>query len=355
MLPPSTGNSYSMQVPGRAQAFDASGTPYATSFSRQSFSMSYPNVDAASSQYAVHPTRHGLPLQMSQAPPSNYPSADYPSHWASLGSHSRPVQSSYSFDAEVPPSYHSTELSYGQHGGLPYTAGATDSTSVFPGLSPLASTLPFSGASRILPNPVNIQSSYSSSGTPILEGDGALDAYPQHPACRSSIGIATRDAVNASEGSNSTASSSPSDTHRSSNAGYGNNSYSSQVGSNASASSLPSGGLSRRVSNEEAYTIARSGAQSAQAGNSHLSNLNSTYSIQSVPGGFANQNDPVRSMTSGGSISGGLPRSIHQPLPQHSRSQDMPPILKGTFDLTSRGPRRRSNSRSKGQKQQAKR
>ena len=355
MLPPSTVNSYSVQAPARAQALDASSTPYTAGFPRQPFSVNYPSLDPASSQYGLQSTRHGFPLQMSHAPPTNYPSAEYSPQWTSLASHSRPLPSTYSFETEVPSSYQSTELSYGSHGGLPYAAGATESTSVFPGLSPLASTLPFSGPSRTLPNPTNVQSSYSGSGTPILESDSGLGSYSQHLASRNPISIAARDAINASEGSNSTASSSPSDTHRSSNAGYGNHSYSSQVGSNASASSLPSGGVSRRVSNEETYAIARAGAQPSHSGNSHLPNLNSTYGIQNMPGAFAAQNEPIRSMTSGGSMLGGLPSNIHQPLAQHSRSQDMPPILKGTFDLTSRGARRRSNSRSKGQKQQGKR
>jgi len=353
MLPPSTGASYSMQVPvpSRIQTFDMSNTPYTTTLPRQSLPVNYSSSgETVSSQYGLQPPRHGLPLQMSQGSTANYSQVEFPSQWT-LSSHSRPLSSSHTFETDVPSSYQSTGMPYMQSSGLSYPTGAPESASVFPGLSPLASNLPYNGPSRTLPNPASVQSSLHGSCSSIQESDCGLDTYQQHLTNRN-----WRDAINASEGSNSTGSSSPSDNHRSSNVAYSNLTYSSHVGSNASVSTLPSGGISRRTSNEESYTTANSGAQANPHGNGYLPNLNSPYSMQSMHGSFGVQNDPVNSMTSAGTVLGSpVPPSIHHPQPQHSSPQDTASILRGTFDTKSEGPRKGSNSKPKVQKAHGKR
>ncbi|KAL6714064.1 hypothetical protein ACLMJK_008558 [Lecanora helva] len=356
MLSPSTNIPLTIQASGRAPNLDTSSMAYGTTIPRQSFSSQFPpSLDSTSSQYGLQPSRHGPPFQLSQAAPANFSTAEYSSQWNSIPANSRPVPSSYPFEAEIAPSYQSTEIPYLPQSGLSYSTGGAESSSIFPGLSPLASTLPFNGSGRILPNPTNVPGSMHNSSGPLIDNEVGLDNYAQQFAGRGSISSATRDVINASEGSQSTASSSPSETHRSgSNAGQGSLAYSSYVGSNASASSLPSGSLSRRMSNEEICNTGRSGLHPAQPSHSHLPNLGSSYNLQGMQGTFAAQNSSVNSLASGRSMLGSVPEDIHHPQPQSS-SHDMPSILRSTLDTTSGDPRRRSNSKSKGHKFQGKR
>ena len=343
MLAPLASAPYSMQAPSRAQSFDS--TPYAGTSTRHSLSMQYhTSGDIMSSQYGLQPPRHGLPLQISQAPTNHYSAAEFPHHWASLPSNSRPLSSTYPFETEVPSSYHSPTVPYMPTSGLPFPAGATDPTPMFPGLSPLASNLPYHGPSRTLPVPASAQSSLHEICDSLQDNEGALDTYSQHLTSRSTVNSAGRDAVHASEGSCSTASSSPNDAHRNSNIEYGNLTYSSHVGSNTSASSLRAG------------DAPNSGMQPFRSGNSHLPNINSTYSIQDIHGDFSIQDASVNAMASGGLLSNSqTPSGIHHPQPQHSASHDMPPILRGTYQARPREPSRRSNTKATGQKPQRKR
>lgn len=354
MLPPSTGAPFSIQVPSRAQPFDGSSTPYTSGIPRQNYPMNYSSgVEAMPSQYGMQPTRHGPPVQMSQAPTSSFSAAELSPNWSSLPSTARPLPNTYAFETEVPSSYQSTTVPYVPSNGFAYPAGASEASSIFPGMSPLASNLPYSGASRTLPHPTTVHSSLHSGCGSVLESDGGVDTYPQHPTSRSSISSAARDAISVSEESSSTASSSPSDTHRTSTTGYGNLTYSSHAGSNASTVGLPSGDVTRRTSNGGTYTNASSGIQANLLGSSQLPHLNSSYGIQGMQGGFGGHSGLTNAMAAGGSTVGGLPPDIHHPQPQYSRSQDMPSVLRSTFESSS--TQRRPNSKSKGRKVPGKR
>ena len=346
MLPLSNAIPYPIQTPNRLQGFDLSGSPFAARLPRQPFHMSYqPSGDGLSSHYGLQQPRHGLPLHISEAQTTNYTTTEIP-QWNSICPTSRSLYSNYGFGSEAPSNYQSAAEPYMPSSGLAYQTGATETASGFPGLSPLVASLP----SRTLPDPTSMQSSLQGSCSSIQETECGLENFPQHLPSRSSISSATRDAINASEGSSSTASSSPSDTQRGLSAAYGNLAFSSHIGSDASASSLPSGNLSRQMSDEN-YGSTNSRIHTAHSGGGYVSNLDSSYNMQSLQENFASQSDPVNTMSSAESTScGPLPPTMHHPQPQHSESQDRPPILRGSFDTRLEVSQSRANSKSKGQK-----
>ena len=354
MLPPSTGGPYSIQGSGRVQAFDASTTPYTSAHARPSYPSNYPSgVEAISSQYGMTTARHGLPINMSQAPTPTFSTAEIPQSWASLPSNARPLPSNYAYDTDLPSNYQSTAIPLVPSNAYAYHIAANDS--VFPGMSPLASSLPYSASNRTLPNPASVQSSLHGGDGSILEADGGIETYSQHLASRSSISSATRDAINASEGSSSTASSSPSDTNRPSNPAYGNTIYSSHAGGGAGGSNLPPGGILRRISDDSSFGNTSSGTQSNQLGSNDISTLNSSYGINAGHGGFGSQTRSANTSLSGVSTLSEIPTGIHHPQPQYSRSQDVPSVLGSTVEAASGASQRTSTSKSKGRKVTGKR
>ena len=356
-LPSSNGTTYSGQIPSRVPSFDAPGLPYAGAVPRQSFPLQFSsNLDVVPSQYTQQRAGHGMPYLTSQGTTTNYSSLEYPQHWTSLSPNTRSLPGGYTFDPDLPSTYHSSSTPFMPSSGLTYPSGMTESGSIFPGLSPLASHLPYSGPSRNLPNPAGFQTPYNGSIGSVPEHDVGLDTYPQNLTSRSSISSATRDAINASEASSSTASSSPSEMQRSLGTGFSGLPYSSHGDSNASTTNLASSSILRRESNGENYMTSNAGTQSSQAGNSQLPILNSSYGLTSMPGGFGTGNNSVIPVSPGRStVPGQLRPSLHHPQPQHSASQDMPPILKSNFDSNSSEPGRSSKSKIKGQKIHGKR
>ena len=357
ILPPSTGGPYSMQVSNRAQSFDS--TPYMPAVHRQSSSTNYHSgVEATSSQYGSQPPRHGLPVHLSQAPTTAYSTPDFSPPWTSLSSTPRSMSTNYAFQTESPSGYQSNSMPYLPAGGLSFPAASTVSTPVFPGLSPLASSLPYNGPSRALPIPETTQSSLPDDGAPLQDDDSGLGAYPQQVTSRASISTVPREVIQVSESSSSTASSSPGENnHKSSNMGYGNLNYSSQGGALTIGPVCPCGDHPSRINNEGNYTTSSSGVQIFQQGIPHLPNINSQYSVQDMSTGFGVHGSSVNPAASGGSLLGGhqLTSSIHHPQPQHLNANETPPVLKSTFNTKAREQQKRSDPKPKGQPPQRKR
>ena len=356
VIPPATAAHLPVQTAGRAQPFgEFSGAPYAVSATRQPPPMNYQiGTDTLSFQHNVQP-RHGLPLSMPQTSAPSYPSGDYSQQWTPLTMNSRSFSNNYTFDMDPATPYGSTAMSYMQSSGLSFQAGPSEASPVFPGLSPLGSCLPYSGPNRTLPNPTSVQNALHNNYIPTLETDSGLSVLPQRlgeggiVTSQSSVGSVRQDNGNVSEASSSSTSS-PSETHRSSNADYGTLTYSSHFGSNASASSLPSGGIPRRMSNEEGFVTTHPGMQSCHLGTNQLSNLTSSYNMQVMQGGFGIQEGTVNPTATGESASSGQSSSnILHPPQQHAATQ-APTVLRSTYDGKSQDSRKPSKSKLKGQK-----
>ena len=341
-----SGGPYSMQLPTRGQSFDNS--PYSTSLPRQSFSTQY----HTGTQYGSQPPRHGLPIQISQPPTTSYSTADFSPPWNSLSTNTRSSSTTYAFQTEIPSSYQSTVIPYLPNGGLSFSAGSTEPSSMFPGLSPLASSLPYSGPNRV-PNPASTHSL-------LQNDDNGLSTYLPQVTDRGSISTAPRDIIQASESSSSTASSSPSETnYRGSNAGYGNLNCSPQGRTPTGTSGCPCGDHPSRITDDGSYTTANpnSGIGAFQQGSHRLPNINLPYGVQTMHTGFGILGNSVNPMASGGSLSDGsqLPPSIHHPQPQHSNSHDMPPVLRSMLNTKPRETQKRADPKAKGQPPQRKR
>lgn len=373
MLPPSAAAPHSVQAASRAQPLNDMGSAsYApTAQLRPYLPMGYQTgMDSMPSQYGSQPSRQGMPLQMSHPLTGNYSAAEPSQHWTPLSTTSRPIGSNYTFDADASSNYQSSAFQYLPGNGGSYSAGSTEASSVFPGLSPLASSLPYNGTNRTLPNPVNVQSSLHSSSGSTQESDAVLGPFQQHldktnepwdlgmGTSRSSVSSAAQDPISTSRQASSTSSSSPSDSHGGPNNGYDNLAYSSHIGSDVGASSIPSGGVSRRMSNEDGFQSTGSGIPSNHLGRSQLSNINPSFNIQGMHAGFGigMQGNSASSVpTSGLLASNPGPPSIHHPQPHYSAAHDMPPILRGSFNQQPHDPRRPSNSHTRGLKSHGKR
>jgi len=369
MLPPSTAAPYPVQATSRAQPFnDMASASYApTAQFRPYIPMGYQTgMDSMSSQYSSQPSRQGMPLQMSQPLTGNYSAPEPSQHWTTLSATSRPLPSNYEFDAEASSNYQSSAFQYLPTSGVSYPTGSTEASLVFPGLSPLASSLPYNSTNRTLPHPVSVQSSLHSSSESTQESDARLGPFQQHldktnepwdlgvGTSRSSVSSVAQDPISTSGPASSTSSSSPSDSHSGPNNGYDNLAYSSHIGSDAGASGIPSGGVSRRISDEDGFQTTASGIPSNHSGR-QLSNLTSSFNIQGIHAGFGMQGNSVNSMASPGSLASTQGQlSIHHPQPHHSAAHDMPPILRGSFNSKSREPRRPSNSNPRGLKSHGK-
>lgn len=346
MLPPSTAAAYPGQVATRGLNDMASGSYGPATQSRPFVSPGYQTgMDPMSAQYGSQLPRHGMPLQVSQALTTNYSAAEPPQHWTPLPTIGRQLPSNYSFETDAPSNYPSSGFPYLPTSGVPYPNGSTDASSVFPGLSPLAANLPYNGTNRTLPNPVSVQSSLQgSSGSP-QEHDVGLGPFQQHldkpndswdfgvGTSRSSVSSAAQDTLSVSGPASSTSSSSPSDGHGGLNNGYENFAYSSQVGSDASASSVRSGGISRRMSDEDGFQATASGILSNQPRRRQFSNLQSPYDGQGIHSGSGMQGFP-----------------IHHPQPHYSAARDMPPILRGSIKMKPHEARRPATSNTRGSK-----
>lgn len=366
MLPPSTSTAYSVQSNSRAQPFnDVSSAPYApTAQSRPCIPMNYPTcIESMSSHYGMQTSRHGMALQISQAPAATYSTAELSQHWTPLSSTNRPLLNNYTFDTETPPNYLSSAFTYLPSSGIAYPTGSTEVSSVFPGLSPLASSLPYNGTNRILPNPASGHSSLHSNAGSTQESDGILGSFQQHiektnepwnlggGSARGSVGSTAQDHINTSEPASSTSSSSPSDTHGASRNGYDNLAYPSHIESDASASRIISGGASRRTNNENCFDATTSGPLSNNPGRSQLLNLNSSFNMHGLRGGFGVQGEPV--ISTGSFVNNQLAPSIRHSQPQHSAVHDLPPTLRGSVSSKPLEPQSTSNnSNSRGFKSQ---
>lgn len=371
MIAASTAAPYPVQTASRSQPFnDNSSAAYPATLARQSFPLNYQaSMDThVSGQYGLQRPNHSLPMQMSQTPTINYSGPEFSQHWTPLSSNGRSMSNNFSFDPDVSSSYQSSAFPYLPTSGPSYPTATSETSSFFPGLSPLAPNLPYNSFNRTLPNPASVQSSLPSSNGSSNEKDNGMGLFQQHldkssepwdtvtGTTRSSVSSAAQDPISASEPASSNSSSSPSDTNESSNLGYDHLSHSSRVSSDVDTSGLLSGNISRRMSNEDIYPTSTSRIQSNQDGSSQLPNLNSSFNVRGIHGVFGVQEDTLNSINTGASlVSGQIPPSIHHPQPQHSASHDVLPILRGSFDTKSHDPRRPSNLNAKGHKSHGKR
>lgn len=368
MLAPSTAAPYSVQATGRSQPLNdmASGAYAPTTQLRPYVPMGYQTgMDSAHPQYGSQPSRQGIPLQLSQPLTVNYSAAELSQHWTPLSTTARPLHSNYALDAEASSNYQSSAYPYQPTSGISYPTGPTEASSVFPGLSPLASSLPYNGTNRTLPNPVSVQSSLHNSSGSTHESNAGLGPFQQHldttseswdlavGTSRSSVSSATQDPISTSGPASSTSSSSPSDSHGVPNNAYDNLTYPSHVGSDVSASSIPSGGVPRRISAEDSFQTMASGISSNHSGRNQLSNLNSPFNIQGMHAGFGMHGSSVTPMASTGSlVSNHGPPSIHHPQPHYSAAHDMRPIIRSSFNPKSQDSRRPLISNTRGPKSQ---
>lgn len=365
MLAPSTAAPYPVQATSRAQPLnDMTSASYA--HHRPYVPVGYQTgIDSVHSHYGSQPSRQGIPLQMSQPLPVNYSAGELSQHWTPLSTTSRPLPSNYTLDAEASSNYQSSAFPYLPSSGISYSTGPTEASSVFPGLSPLASSLPYNGTNRTLPNPVSVQSSLHNSSGPTQESDAGLGPFQQNlnktnepwdlavGTSRSSVGSATHDPISTSGPASSTSSSSPSDSHGLPTNSYDTLAYSSHIGPDVSASSIPSSGVSRRLSNEDGFQSMASGISSTHSGRGQLSNLNSPFNIQGIHAGFSMHGNTATSMASTSSlVSIHGPPSIHHPQPHYSAAHDMRPIIRSSFNPKSLDSRRPPNSNTRGPKSQ---
>ncbi len=348
VLPTSTAAPYSVQATTRAQPLnDMASASYApTAQFRPYAPVGYQaSVDTIPSQYGSQPSRQSVALQMSQPLATNYSAPELSQHWTPLSTTNRPLPSNYVLDAETSTSYQSSAFPFMSTIGVSYPTGPAEAPSVFPGLSPLASSLPYSGTNRTLPNPLSVQRSLHTSSGSAQECDTGLGSFQQHldksnepwdlavGTSRSSISSATQDPISASGPASSTSSSSPSDSQRVQTTSYNNLMYSSHIGSDVSVSSIPPGGNSRRMSTGDGFQTMASGLSSNHSGRGTLSNLNSAFSVQGTHAGFGMHGSSANSMVSTNALmSNNGPPSIHHPQPQYSAAYDMRPMIRGSFN-----------------------
>lgn len=368
MLAPSTTAPYSVQATSRAQPLnDMASASYAPIAQLRPYvPVGYQTgIDSIHSQYGSQPSRQGIPLQMSQPLPVNYSAGELSQHWTPLSTTSRPLSSNYTLDAEASSNYQASALPYLPSSGISYSTGPTEPSSVFPGLSPLASSLPYNGTNRTLPNPVSVQSSLHNSSGLTQESDAGLGSFQQNlnktsepwdlavGTSRSSVSSATQDPVSTSGPASSTSSSSPSDSHGLPTNSYDTLTYPSHIVSDVAASSIASSGVSRRMSTEDGFQTMASGISSNYSGRSQLSNLNSPFTIQGMHAGFGMHGNSATSMASTNAlVSHHGPPSIHHPQPHYSAAHDMRPTIRSSFHPKSQDSRRPPNPNTRGPKSQ---
>ena len=365
MLPSSSAAAYSTQPLTGPQPFnDVSNAGYSTGTHRVAFPSNFQSTDTHMPhqyQYVPQPTRPGMPYPMSQAPSANFSaSSAFDPQWGAMSSNTRRLSSSSTIDANIPSSYQSPAYPYLPSSGASYATGTSEASTVFPGLSPLASNLPYSSSNRTLPNPTNGSSMLHSSNSPLHEEEGSLGFYSGHVdknhgswdipsvTSRGSVSSAAQDPISASELASNTSSSSPTNTPDGSIIGFGHPSRLSQVGSDASISALNSGNVSRRMSGDDDYTATAPSLQSSHSGNGHFSNLDPTFNMQSMHGGFGLQEDNVTPMNpTSSTVSTQLPPSILHPQPQYNASLDVPSVLRGSPETSLQG-QRSSHAKARG-------
>lgn len=358
MPAPSTAGPYLVQANSRTQPIsDLSDTAYLPATPRHSFPFNGPaHMDTQMNHhYGSQQSRNVLPVHMSQPSSASYSTPEFAPRWTSLSSSGRQNSNSFAFDSDLSAGFQPSAYSY-----VPISV-TTDGSSMFPALSPLASNLPCNSNSRTLPHPASISTSLQSSSISGQENDGSQGIFHHHidrgnggwdhpsRTSRGSVNSATQDTISASEQASSTSSSSPSDVHDGGSFGYSHFNQ-SRLGSNASASAVNSGNVSRRMSGDDSYASAVSGLSSSHVGASLLPTLPSSFNLQGMHGSFGVHDGSASSISQSSSLLGSqLPSSTHHMRPQTSASLDVPPVLRGSGEVGSQN-RRSSHFGGKGLK-----
>ena len=349
MLPPSTTGPYLGHITGRTTSFnEISHAQYPVTPTRQPFASNYPtNLDNLN-QYDMQPSRHGYPLQMSQAPTTGFSNPDPTHHWTPLPSNNRQLYHNLSFDQDVSSSYGSPTYLYSTATAASLPAVTSEAPLMFPGLSPLGTHLPSHGAAnRVLPNPTSIHSSIDSRNGSIQEGESEMGIL--HPQGRDSwdlgrittgtsqgsVSSAVQGSISASGPSSSNASSSPGD---STGFGFIPMAHSTSDDHGASTSNYHSVTNATTMHNPD--NSPTSVFQSNMlVNNSQLPSLNSSFNLYgSAP--------PKGLPTSEGALASTQSHSrILQPQPRHSPSFD---LFSGSFDTNPQRAHKNLKSNAKG-------
>ena len=363
MLPSSSTTTYPMQSSiGSPPYNDANSDAYSNSTPRVALPTNFQATNAhLSSQYVPNSNRHGMPFHMPQAPNAGIPaSSAFAPQWNTVSPNGRQMASNLAFDPNLQSSYQPSAYTYMPSSGASYGTSVSEVSTGFPGLSPLASHLPYNSNNRTLPNPASIPSTLPNSNSPLQENEGSLGFYPgqldkfnggwdlSSGTSRGSVSSAAQDPISASELASNTSSSSPTLTPDGSSIGYGHPSRLSQVESDGSISALHPRNFPARMNDNDDYTSIAPNLQPNRAGSNDFSNLGPTYNLQSVHGNFGLQDNSMELMNPQSStISSQLPTSILHSQPRYSTTLGASSAPRKSPEASSQG-RKPSHNKVKG-------
>ena len=305
---------------------DLSSVPYSTVQARTPYPNNYPS--SYNNQYDVQRPIQGPPLQMSQGPTPTYSTLDYSQQWNPMPSNSRPTPQTLLYEQD-PTRYETLTVPYMTSSNTSVSNVAAEGPSMFPGLSPLVSSLPAHSGNRTLPAPMSIHSSFDSSNGSVQGSDGDAGLYQQHigtGTSQESISSVSQDAISATGQSSSTPSSSPRETQEMPTLGY--------IPMTQTSSNTTSGNASGYHAMETSTTsnVGSFAGSPTSASNSQLPSLGSPFHDYS---GHRDSHAPDRALDAGIAVRNGniydphgRPR-ILQPQPRHSPSFD---LLKGSYE-----------------------
>ena len=346
ILPPSTISPYLGQGNGRTTTLsDFSSFQYPAAAPRQSISPnSHPNLDDHVSQYDMQASRHVYPLQMAQMPSTGFCSPDDCHSWTPLIPSNRQLYQLATCEGDISSNYATPAYHYSGITGASLPTITTESSSTFPGLSPLSTHLPYNGSHRTLPDPTSLHSSFDVVNGGVPEGDNGIGMMQQQSgktkdpwhSNRLSSGTSqdsaipiVRESIRVARPGSNAASSSPDD---STAFGYIPVTQSSSVQPDISASRYPSVSISAGLS--DSRSSATSASQPPVLVNNGLALPDASLNMYGSPVSVTGSNSTTPEVSPSNSLA---PSRILQPQPRSSSSYE---VLRTSYDNNSQVTRK---------------
>ena len=293
--------------------------------------------------HGMQSASNGSPTYSSQVSTPTYFNQDLNPHWVPLSLSEGPVYNNAEFEHYNSPRYASSVFSYSASSGESVPAVTAKGSSLFSGLSPLATRLPNNGDHRILPNPEATRSSFSSNDRSYHEHRvaGPFRTVPPPNAnpdnqwhseqvdtsgSQSFVSSASVENTGASGPASSTSSFSSCDSHETASCGY--NALSSSSSHALIMDIPPFTQVNPQIVvdlQDNGQRTETSSRQLGRLGEAQMPRLNAHTRFRGMEADTAEHSAPIQ-----GSIASGHVPNVIQPRPRHAPTRNA--VLQGSFE-----------------------